>query len=66
MKVSFVQEVADDFYCHPNNEDISYPVYRSEVIVLETPEQDMRNRKYGYKFKGNVKSDIMSILSSKN
>ena len=60
-----MQEVTEDFYTHPDREDISFPVYRVEVVVLEPPVQEYKKRKYGYRFKGNVKTAIMGVLGSR-
>ena len=65
LKVSFMQEAGHSFYVHPEIDDISFPVYSDEVVRLENPQAHTRNRKFGYLFKGDVKSAVLSVLASK-
>ena len=42
IKISFRTEVSEDFYTHPEMDEISFPVCPEEVVVLEPP---VHNRK---------------------
>lgn len=48
--VSFLKEVSPGFFMCPDNEDISYPVLRNELVVLREPERVTQSRKFGFKF----------------
>ena len=66
LKISFFNEFAPGFYVNPEREDVSFPVYPDEVVVLENPEAETRNRKFGYKFNSGVKAAIEQVLGKKN
>ena len=60
MTVSFVKEKSTGFFFFPDQEDVSYPVLRSEVVVLDPPKPILRNRLAGFQFPSDI---IMSIRS---
>ena len=66
LTVSFLVEASLDFYVHPDVDDISFPVYPEETVVLEPPKSQSMHRKFGYKFSGGVKSAVLSFLNKKS
>ena len=65
LEVSFMHDEGHNFYVQPEIDDISFPVYSDEVVRLENPQAHTRNRKFGYLFKGDVKSAVLAVLASK-
>lgn len=66
LKVSFMQEVEPNFFVHPVVDDISFPVYASEVVPIENPIADTSKRRFGYRFKRNIKEEVMGVLRNKD
>ena len=64
--VSFVRERSYAFYYHPEEEEISYPVLRDEIVVLEEPNYETKFRISGYQFPLKVLDDIRNNFTPKN
>lgn len=63
MTVSFVREKSTGFFFFPDQEDISYPVLRSEVVVLDPPKPLLRNRLGGFQFPSDIITSIRSYFA---
>ena len=64
MTVSFLREKSTGFFYFPDQEDISYPVFRSEVVVLDPPKPILRNRLAGFQFTSNIKLSMKSYFGN--
>ena len=63
LAVQFLKETSPGFYIYPDMEDISFPVLRQEVVVLQEPESKTVQRKFGFMFNTDIKTAIMSVLN---
>lgn len=63
LTVSFLKEKQKDFFVTPDTEELSYPVKREEVVVLEPPVSVCDNRTYGFKFDKNMRLSVKAYFA---
>ena len=61
--MSFLKEKQAGLYVMPDTEDLSYPVKREEVVVLEAPSYVCENRTYGFRFNNSSKAAIEAYFA---
>ncbi|KAK3870851.1 hypothetical protein Pcinc_023962 [Petrolisthes cinctipes] len=64
LTVSFLKEKHKDFFVTPDKEELSYPVKREEVVVLEPPVSVCENRTYGFKYHKNMKLAVQAYFAN--
>ena len=63
LTVSFLKEKYTAFYVTPDKEELSYPVQRHQVVMLEAPEYVAENRTFGFRFHKNIKLAIQAYFA---
>ena len=66
FKVCFVREKNNAFYYDPEEEEISYPVMRQEIVSLDEPSYETKFRISGYQFPSKVLDDIRNYFHGKD
>lgn len=60
--VSFLKQKTDTFYFFPQIEDVSYPVHKDEMVVIDSPISQVQNRLMGFVFPSGIKLSCKSYF----